>query len=40
MKDVEKWYSKVCGKFARGKITARLFRKFQTQYDNMTKKSR
>ena len=40
MKTVEKRWSKVCGGYALGKISSRLFRKFETTYNNITKKNK
>ena len=37
MKNVEKWYNKVCLRYAEGKISDRLMRRFQNQYEAMTK---
>ena len=37
---IEAWYSKVCARYARREITARLFRKFQVQYDARVQKAR
>lgn len=33
-KNIELWYSHVCGQYAWGKITDRIMRKHQTRYEH------
>jgi len=37
-KDLDTWWSKICGLYASRAITSRVFRKFELQYQNSNKR--
>lgn len=37
--NIDKWYSKICGQYATGVISSKLFRKHQSWYEAKTKKA-
>ena len=37
-KNLDEWWSKICGLYASRAITGRVFRKFELQYNNFNKK--
>ena len=39
-KNPEVWWSKVCGLYAERKMSHRLFRKLQSQYEFLTRKDK